>query len=452
MAKRIITLDYLRGFAVIMVLLFHIILTAWDMSIKIRDGVIDPFSLPLPLIILFVFVLVFGYWRGLFLIISAAVHMYGMSIAIQKGTNRGILLLKQILTGFILIIWGGIAEMLFNDWGMIKRWGNGEGLFIQISDLYNSEAYVNIGWGIIIASCILLLLARKDGILKTRRNALVFAICGVILIIVTPYIYQAVNNAYGATINLQNWSHLPDVHNEFNVGFWIVSWFFCVESPTLTALGYTFAGCVIGILLGAKSVSKNVYRGGLLGGLLIFLIGAVMAFLKIMETLNSGGNLVALLDVHVHPTWFQLTMMGLQIIVLFVCLRFIEFNPRVNIERAKKYTLYLRRWGVLALTIYSFSVLQYFIRWILDPFTSLSLVKHGGADSLWLVIIIVVDLIFWTLVIWLWGKGKFIGSLEWLMLLAAKRGKQYDRKDPLNVKGTLFEVEPVIFVEQKQKK
>lgn len=444
MSKRIITLDYLRGFSMIMIMVFHIILTAWDTANAVRSGSIDPFTLNPVLIVIMLIVLIFGYWRGFFLIISAIANVYAISKGLHKGKSRGKILLKQVLSGLVLIVWGTIVELFFNEWGMIRKWADTGNLEVRITDIYNAEALVNIGWAVIFAGLVLYILSANDGIRKTKRNALVFAILALLVLIITPLVHNLANTLYGG--NFQDWSSLPPGEDSFSLGRLLISWFVHAESPTLPALAYSFAGCSIGVFMASQKPSRKILRNSAIAGLVIFVIGAIFTVMEVMNALNSGGDLLAVLDVHVHPYWFLLLMLGMQILALMLCFRFIEFNKKVDLKKATKITQGMRRWGILSLTIYSFAIVQNLIRLILNPLTDRNLLLSDGADFLWTVIIIVLDILFWFGVLKLWEKVGYKGSLEWIMLKLAKRGKKYDEDDPLNVKGVLYDVQPVMYV------
>ncbi|MHA1111961.1 MAG: hypothetical protein ACTSRE_12715 [Promethearchaeota archaeon] len=447
MSKRIVTLDFLRGFSIIMIQVFHVIITSWDTAVAVRNGDIDPFSLPFYILILLILVFVFGYWRGLFLIVSSVVHIYSMTQALLKGKKPKELIGKQLLTGLFLIVWGPIVRLFLGEWGMIAAWADGNPLTVRISRMYDAGPLVNIGWAIIICSVIYLLLCTRNGVHKTRRNSLIFAGLGILTLLVGPLIYQAINNYFG--VNLQTWGPKPPAESKFSFGYLILSMFVGVESPTLTALVYSFAGCSLGIALASPKVGKKTLLWGNLAGLTIFVIGGVLSTLKIIDTISVGGDIVEMADVHVHPPWFLLLMLGLQILALLLLLRFREFNKKLTQSKQQRILLFnraFRRWGVLALTLYSFSVVQYFIRFALNPLTSQDLLAQGGASFGWTLIIIAVNFSFWTLLLYLWEKIGMVGSLEWILVKIAKWKYQREKKDVLNLQGVLYDVEPIMFV------
>jgi hypothetical protein len=72
----------------------------------------------------------------------------------------------------------------------------------------------------------------------------------------------------------------------------------------------------------------------------------------------------------------------------------------------------------------------------------------------WTILLIVIDVLVWSLIVFIWEKLRFVGSLEWFLTKLAKRnkpGKVINVKDVLDVKGVLQEPEPILFVQPQYK-
>ncbi|MHA1954562.1 MAG: hypothetical protein ACW96U_11515, partial [Candidatus Heimdallarchaeaceae archaeon] len=75
MAERIISFDIMRGWAILGNLVVHTFMLVSQVQ---RVAETNPAELTLAGYILMGLIVVFGHWRGLFLLMSAAIHMFIM--------------------------------------------------------------------------------------------------------------------------------------------------------------------------------------------------------------------------------------------------------------------------------------------------------------------------------------------------------------------------------------
>ena len=104
---------------------------------------------------------------------------------------------------------------------------------------------------------------------------------------------------------------------------------------------------------------------------------------------------------------------------------------------------------MLSLTIYSFTILDVIPREIFHQLFGLNSHILEGIPSYWSLIMSVTVILMWEAIVRIWEKLRFIGSLEWL-LLAINNGfskAKIFNKDPLNIDGILYNLEPIFFVE-----
>ena len=113
--KRLVSLDFLRGISIFAMTAFHAI----ENVVLTDDGGVNPYEIQSdPVMVLLVStVLVFGYWRPFFLLISACVHMYTMEKSIRKGKKRIEILKKQLFLGFLIYLIGLLRESVFSSYG-----------------------------------------------------------------------------------------------------------------------------------------------------------------------------------------------------------------------------------------------------------------------------------------------------------------------------------------------
>ena len=153
--KRLTSIDFWRGIAIMFTALFHFLFTGWDLFSD-PDAVIA--SGRIGLIILAGFIFIFIHWRGFFLMISAIANFYQMIKAAKSGKNVWGIWAKQIFAGIILIVLGKIWATAFPYWGFIELWSRGsygtlaEALGSHWDMFFIVEAIESIGLMMIITS------------------------------------------------------------------------------------------------------------------------------------------------------------------------------------------------------------------------------------------------------------------------------------------------------------
>jgi hypothetical protein len=450
MSKRLLTFDFLRGFAIICIAMFHLLLLTCDLVTQATN---DPFSLPLFYLIITVLTVVLAHWRGLFLIISSVVHIFTMTNAIRNGADRKKLWLSQIKFGLILWVFGMFREVFLNEWSLPMLLAQGatftEALTERWAWIYLMEALEDVAWGIIFTSTIFYFLTANNGVEKITRNAIIFLLLSAGVIFLSPVINQLATAFYG-----QDPANTSPESIQF-LGWWdyptrlFIGLFITYNSPLFPMLGYTFAGVVLGLLLTRPVIPKTFLRNTALFCLGLIVLGVI--WLLFIDGIPS--DIGRLINFQFHPTWYMFLAIGMQTLVLLILLRLIEFNPNVNLERALKWTKMGRRWGVTALTVYSFFALQYLVRFFLGLiFTQYDWLQNNTLPFAWTVGLIIIMITVWNVLLKLWEHAKFKYSLEWLLTKLGKRnkpGKKINQVDVLDVEGVLHHPEPILFVQPR---
>jgi hypothetical protein len=212
---------------------------------------------------------------------------------------------------------------------------------------------------------------------------------------------------------------------------------------------------VFGLLLTRPIIPKTFTRNTYLVSLGLVVLGVV--WLLFVDGIPS--NISEIINFQFHPTWYLFLAIGLQLIFVTFIMRKIEFNPKVNLDKVLKRTYLGRRWGVTALTVYSFLAIEYVIRAIMGLIVpAYDWLQPRTLPFGWTLILIAVTIIVWMLILWAWEKAKFKYSLEWIFTKIGKKnkpGKIINTSDLLDVAGVLQNPEVILFVrpinEQKQK-
>ena len=105
-AKRYPTIDFLRGLAIWMMVFLHTLMRWVD-----RGAVVDTIgSQQLFVVFILLSAVFFGAWCGFFLLVSAVGNMISMQKSLERGADVKGLAMKQILGGFILLMFAFLSE------------------------------------------------------------------------------------------------------------------------------------------------------------------------------------------------------------------------------------------------------------------------------------------------------------------------------------------------------
>ena len=456
MAERIISFDIMRGWAILGNLVVHTFMLVSQVQ---RVAETNPGELTLAGYILMGLIVVFGHWRGLFLLMSAAIHMFIMFAKLRRGIPRRVILAQEFTKGLFLWLWAMFFYVFLAQWGPSLEWVTTGSASLQWQDIYHADQFANIAWAIMISSVLFFFLTSNEKTKKPIVMAIVFAVVGCLFIFPAPAIHEASMAFWG--VNLHTGEHLDKIGDK---GWWdyilrmIGNQFNARESPLLPHFAYSAVGSILGIFIAQeKPPDKKKFLSWGYG-----IAGFTMAFgafwLFVVEKIPEDPFM--LVDFHVHPTWFVFVTIGMLLIVVLSLMASMEFSRKVNWERRLRISRFSRRAGFLCLSVYSFAsiqaVLRVFLSWITQLFgwTDPGFRTTGGLNIGWTFFLIALEMGLWFFILWIWEKGRYLFSAEWLFALILKRPYQRKQKDKpkilgdfLDVKGRLIEVTPVHWVE-----
>ena len=166
-----------------------------------------------------------------------------------------------------------------------------------------------------------------------------------------------------------------------------------------------------------------------------------------------------LVDFHVHPTWFTFVTIGMLLLVVLGFLAGHEFNSKVNWDKRLKQSRFSRRVGVFSLTVYSLASIQAVLRVLLYYIFQLFSYDPGfrtsfGLNIWWTLFLMALELIVWFGITWVWEKGHFIGSIDWLFALILKAPFKVRKNnwksifgDFMDVKGKVVDPTPIYWID-----
>ncbi len=443
--KRITSLDFLRGFAVFVMTVFHVFLDNWEHM----SGSGNFFALPTGLMITGIIIFFFMHWRDFFIMISAIVHWYSMSQAYLSGKSPKEILKKQLIFGVILYLFGMFRNAFLNQWGIIDRWyRRGEWLWGELKFVYFFDALNIIAVGVIFSAIVFFIITATKNWNKTKTILISFAIGTAFFYFLTPLMVKWVSA----------WAGVPDLRSY--VDFYIIippeQWFTRFiqvmligrEAPLFPTLGVVCMGMAIGYLLVTDKLSIKRIRYFYLVGLGMIIIGVL--FLILFE--GGFANILSNLFFHVEPVWFVCVNSALQMMVIVTVIRWIEFNPKLKINRWLMGSRFFRRWSMVALTVFAFQVFALVPTALLNWITVFEYQVRNSATAAQTLLLAVVTILLWDILIRIWEKLKFIGTWEWLILLFGSLigRRPIDWKDPLRIRPILYEVDTVNVVPKNE--
>jgi len=304
------------------------------------------------------------------------------------------------------------------------------------------ETLQAIGWAMILNSIVHYFLMRNKGYEKFKRNMIVYAILTFVIIASSYPIWLGVDNYL---VNGRGFSVWPNefVANDYpTIGVYILTVLTGDLEPMFPFLATSFAGSMIGLCLAKPKVPKKLprYLGFVTLG--FFVLGGV--FIPIGEV---TGDPRLVFDF----TWFRpnlpyfFILMGVWIGMVGLFLRLVEFRGKGEKFATSNVGKYFRRWGIIALTIYSLQIFALLPRWLLSfllPSDQNLLIYLFPKYSEGYVLLVAMFMVLsYDLLIKLWAKINFKFTFEWFIVRLASRGSRYPVSQRLNTKRILDETE-----------
>ncbi len=495
--RRYASIDFLRGVAILMMIVLHIVMFMLD-----RDTLLNSINtVPIINIIAMIILVTAGGMAGFFLLVSAIGNGISMERNYQAGKKPKDVAMKQVIGGILLLVFAVLSEGVIGYQGFLGNLAMGSfNPGVMYYRGYHMETIHTIAWCVIVNGIVQFFLARKDGWKIPKRNIRIYFVLIIVVLVLTPlmwYLASVVVPGYPyATYGIQ-----PDIGREIKYPLETVSsaWDYIIlfvlaplassVEPIFPYLAMSFAGSIIGILLTQKreEIPRNFPRKGMLIGLIMFVVGTIGFVINLVFMPDPIGGLMVLYDhryfsnigllpgmtLHVDPlfsgiAWlFQFLLLnGIGICLTILIIRLIEFRGKGAIF-AKK-TTWVRRYGFVAFSMYNYQEL-YFLPWffmtiILQIFNP-SIATYGTRGNLdWYstFVVIGVSLLLFEGVLRLWQRVDFAFGLEWCIgvianeILPVKKqitGEEGERRkwwQVLDAKHALLEVESLNVIEENE--
>ncbi|MFW5706206.1 MAG: hypothetical protein ACOCX8_04300, partial [Bacteroidota bacterium] len=188
----------------------------------------------------------------------------------------------------------------------------------------------------------------------------------------------------------------------------------CQEFGLVPYLGYGFIGAVIGIGIASGESTIQIFRRGRIIAILLFLTGAI-PLLVFNRHDHFGRGCIG--------TGICMIELALFIIIQLWLYKYLDLATDEKYAVRQQCTTGMRRFGMLALTVYIFEP------FVAEVFMQLANVVFGTGWNNQLPYVLLFGLfllIFWYFALKVWEKYRFAGSLEWLtgIILLKMAGKR----------------------------
>lgn len=400
--KRYITLDFYRGLSVWLMVFIHVFHHLYDYSWLIENPEMVLETIPMPFLIPIGFIAYVGSWNTFFILISSCVNVIAMTKKIRRGANPIKIIGRQVFTGFSLIVIGQL-ELVFGYWGyfgsgiMYDYWALGFKFKYAWTVIHTLQI---IGWSMIINAFVHYLLCLKKGkdVKNDRRNMVIYGILAVLIMMLTPFVQSYYDSLTFTDVTFRRWLLVT-------IGGFM--------QPVFPCLSTSFVGSIFGIYLTKDNPDKNFFYWVIVFSFILISLGIILIIL---------GMPYSIFDERTALTT-QFLQLGGQIHAIGGTFIVIEYSNKAERFAKSLPVKYLRRWSMLALSVFVLQIFELFPRWIITLLLSnllnieINLLHHGVMDNVLLIIPIAIFVVLsYDLLLWLWAKIHFICSFEWIII------------------------------------
>jgi uncharacterized membrane protein YeiB len=424
--KRYVTLDFLRGVAIFGMIFVHILDDIYNLSWTENDATLQ--AAPLAAVVLLLMGIYFGSWAGLFLMVSATGNMVSMYNGLEKGKSIKSVILKQVVGGLILLFFGFLAEGTLQYYAVFQtiRMGNLD-LTRIIWKGYTMETIHAIAWCMILNGIVQGLLSFNEGHRKIKRNIWIYVILAIIVVALTQPVWDGIKALIPGypfdPLNTGRDLQYPSVNASF--GEYILKFFILPlagqPEPVFPFLAVSFIGSILGLKLCETPVTRTWPKRGIIIGVMIMIFGALFGVIMDLpfDSFFPINDFSTFTRIGHGLNWRWLTWIcfitGGQLILVSFMFRLVEFRGESALFAQK--TAAIRRFGMVAFTLYTFHrIIAMVPLLILSAIfqTDMTIDVHNlnGYVSLGAI---GFCLLFIYLLLLLWEKIDYIGSLEWMI-------------------------------------
>ena len=475
--KRFASIDFLRGLAIVMMLLLHVVMDVFAIDEYINK--LDQVG-AINLLALLIFPYLGGL-AGLFLMVSAMGNMVGMRKNLEKGFDTWSIAKKQVVGGFLIVVFAHILEATLGYHGslgqIMDHLNNLDGAGTEWSvDAWRSNGYHfetihTIGWCVILNGIVQGYIASKWDLQNDGKKVIkIYWILAGIVLLMTPVVWELVSTLIpGSPWENSMWKPVigESPWYDFIIMFFVNPLAAPVE-PIFPYLATSFLGSLIALhMTEPKGSFDRSFVKKIFGfGVFMFIVG----FIGVVILLVGLGDFDAAIDLYkviydhrkwtsdagVTGGWFWqwMTLNGASLMIVTMAIRVAEY--RGNTEKFARITTFFRRFGFVAFTVYIIQWIYFVMHFVVssaspgvDPYARMPWI------GTWLTLIL--TLVVFNILLKLWSKKGFIGTVEWMIVtianrltlvkkqIGSKEKEKWWQKGRLNVEGAFDDPEWVSF-------
>lgn len=401
--KRLISIDYLRGIAILGVVFYHA--TIFN-SPPPGEGPTFPDILWVNVILLII--TYFSAWAGMFGIISGTSNTISLYGGFRSGKIRNP---KQILyyalfQGSMILLINYVYLFVFcPGWVVDNRMVGGFlPILIRTGQIFPSNqnylfatALMMIGWSILLSGVLLYFLLRNNGYLKRKRNYSVLIALATFCVFIYPLIQQPALAFMSEALTITNF--FPRL---------FLSWLVGQMDPILPYFGFALYGVISGLMLVDEEPKQKILKYG-------YGIGIIYTVIGLISTMIFG---IEFPDFAVPPLPTILMLLGPMFLLYTWMLHNMDFKGEKQKIKWVNRSKTIRRVAIVSLTVFLLEgSMAQLLRHVM-------LLVYPGFDVDYLFMFFIfgtINLIVWSLILIVWEKIDFKYSFEWILIKLARK-------------------------------
>ncbi len=433
-SNRVYTFDIVKGIAILLIIPLHALIYQIGKNDPALFGPLMS-AIPQKVIYLLIPAMILSMWGPIFTLITGANIAFGyLRVYDRNPDESSAYILRRILSAGMLLFVSRAAVFIFEGWAFTDGFFN----IFNYKVRYYADTLDSIAMtGIVIPMLILFFLDKSRSLKQKeetgraisrrdiRRIYIGMTVITVIWFVFTPLVHAL-------TVHVQNFAS----KHHFKMLLLIWSKLTAGRFRLFPILGFGFVGAVIGAAIHIGSKFKNIrkYAG------IFFLVTLAMFVAWLLLTDNPIVN-VASDDI---PIMMQVLNLGGMTFATILMLGAYDYCPPEKRRRRIERSLWVRRFSIVSLTIY---VMEFFLAqivyWLFEQFwdNAVALVNQVPV-LIWNVaqifVFMIVICLLWFVIVPLWEKIDFVGSLEWFTIKATALF-QRNRNARINSKKILYE-------------